>query len=70
MKKRGTWFNRASKTWYEIDGFITREEGRHRIVHPNLPTNIVHMLAESIGLLLNCGGLKEGFKASMPVRYS
>ena len=32
MKKRGTWFNRASNTWYEIDGFITREEDRHRIV--------------------------------------
>ena len=32
MKKRGTWFNCASKTWYEIDGFITREEDRHRIV--------------------------------------
>ena len=30
MKKRGTWFNRASKTWYEIDRFITREEVRHR----------------------------------------
>ena len=32
MKKRGTWFNRGNKTWYEIDGFITREEDRHRIV--------------------------------------
>ena len=32
MKKRGTWFNRGNKAWYEIDGFITREEDRHRIV--------------------------------------
>ena len=32
MKKRGTWFNRGNRTWYEIDGFITREEDRHRIV--------------------------------------
>ena len=32
MKKIGTWFNRGNKTWYEIDGFITREEDRHRIV--------------------------------------
>ena len=32
MKKRGTWLNRASKTWYEIDGFITREGDRLRIV--------------------------------------
>ena len=31
MKKRGTWFNRGNRTWYEIDGFITREEDRHRI---------------------------------------
>ena len=30
VKKRGTWFNRANKTWHEIDGFITREEDRHR----------------------------------------
>ena len=32
MKKRGTWFNRGNKTWYEIDGFITREEDRQKIV--------------------------------------
>ena len=32
MKKIGTWFNRGNKTWYEIDGFIAREEDRHRIV--------------------------------------
>ena len=32
MRKRGTWLNRGNKTWYEIDGFITREEDRHRIV--------------------------------------
>ena len=32
VKKRGTWFNCGHKTWYEIDGFITREEDRHRIV--------------------------------------
>ena len=31
MKKRGTWFNRGNRTRYEIDGFITREEDRHRI---------------------------------------
>ena len=31
MQKRGTWFNRGNETWYEIDGFITREEDRHRI---------------------------------------
>ena len=31
MKKRGTWLNRGNKTWYEIDGFTTREEDRHRI---------------------------------------
>ena len=32
MKKRGAWFNCGNKTWYEIDGFIAREEERHRIV--------------------------------------
>ena len=32
MKKRGTWLNRGNKTWYEIDGFIPREEDRYRIV--------------------------------------
>ena len=32
LKKRGTWFNRGNKTWYEIDGFITREEDRLRIL--------------------------------------
>ena len=32
MKKRGTWFNRDNKTWYETDAFITRVEDRHGIV--------------------------------------
>ena len=32
MKKRGTWFNRGNKTWYEIDGFMKREDDRHRIL--------------------------------------
>ena len=32
VKKRGTLFNRANKAWYELDGFITKEEDRHRIV--------------------------------------
>ena len=32
VKKRGTWFNRANKAWYELDGFITKEEDRHRTV--------------------------------------
>ena len=28
VKKRGTLFNRGNKAWYEIDGFIAREEDR------------------------------------------
>ena len=32
VKKRGTWLNHGNKTWHEIDGFITREEDRHRIM--------------------------------------
>ena len=32
VKKRGTWFNRGNITWYEIDGFISRDEDRCSIV--------------------------------------
>ena len=32
VKKRGTWFIRGNKTWYENDGFKQTEEDRHRIV--------------------------------------
>ena len=32
QKKRGTWFNRMLGRWYEIDGFIMRQEDRHRYV--------------------------------------
>ena len=28
--KRGTWFNKSSKRWYELDGFIMRASQRHR----------------------------------------
>ena len=45
MKKRGTWFNRGNKTWYEIDGFIKREEDRYRIVKA-LKIKINEMLSD------------------------
>ena len=32
VKKGSTWLTRANKVWYDLDGFITREEDRHRIV--------------------------------------
>ena len=32
VKTRGIWLNRGNKTWYEIDGFVAREEDRSRIV--------------------------------------
>ena len=32
MKNRGAWCNHGNKTLYEIDGFITREEDKYRIV--------------------------------------
>ena len=31
-KRRGTWFSKLAKKWYEIDGFIMRGRDRHRLV--------------------------------------
>ena len=29
-KRRGTWFSHIHRQWYELDGFVMREEQRHR----------------------------------------
>ena len=31
-KRRGTWFNPALRRWYELDGFMMRNEHRHNLV--------------------------------------
>ena len=31
-RKRGTWFNRPHRRWYELDGFILRRDQRHSMV--------------------------------------
>ena len=31
-KKRGTWFNNMNKKWYEIDGFLMKQNQRHKNV--------------------------------------
>ena len=33
--KRRTWFNKSSKRWYELDGFIMRASQRHRHAKTN-----------------------------------
>ena len=32
MKRRGTWFHPALRQWYELDGFIMRNNQRHKFV--------------------------------------
>ena len=29
---RGTWFNRMYGRWYELDGFVVRQNERHRMI--------------------------------------
>ena len=31
IKKRGTWFNKSHKRWYELDGFVMRKDERHKL---------------------------------------
>ena len=40
-KRRGTWFNNALGRWYELDGFIMRNDQRHNLVRK------VHTVLES-----------------------
>ena len=30
--ERGMWFNRMSGRWYELDGFVVRQNERHRMI--------------------------------------
>ena len=30
--ERGTWFNRMYGRWYELDGFVVRQNERHRMI--------------------------------------
>ena len=39
MKKRGTWFSRGNKTWYETDRFIARVEDRQNYKSSEIKSN-------------------------------
>ena len=32
IRRRGTWYNRSVKKWYQLDGFITQLQGRKHVV--------------------------------------
>jgi len=32
IRKRGTWYNRSVRKWYELDGFITHLQDRKHVV--------------------------------------